>query len=108
MDREQLYNRINKRVDIMVEQGLVEEVKALLPYRHVNALNTVGYSEIFDHFDGKSDLPTAIAAIKQNTRRFAKRQLTWFRKDKEMIWLNAADENLTDNMLSAIESSINR
>jgi tRNA dimethylallyltransferase len=108
MDREQLYNRINKRVDIMVEQGLVEEVKALLPYRHVNALNTVGYSEIFDHFDGKSDLPTAKAAIKQNTRRFAKRQLTWFRKDKEMIWLNAADENLTDNMLSAIESSINR
>jgi tRNA dimethylallyltransferase len=108
MDRELLYNRINKRVDIMVEQGLVEEVKALLPYRHVNALNTVGYSEIFDYFDGKTDLPTAIAAIKQNTRRFAKRQLTWFRKDKEIIWLNAADENIADNMLSAIESSMNR
>jgi tRNA dimethylallyltransferase len=108
MDRELLYNRINKRVDIMVEQGLIDEVKSLLPYRNVNALNTVGYSEIFDYFDGKTDLPTAIAAIKQNTRRFAKRQLTWFRKDKEMIWLNAADENLADNMLSAIESSINR
>jgi tRNA dimethylallyltransferase len=108
MERAVLYNRINKRVDIMVEQGLVNEVKALLPYRHVNALNTVGYSEIFDYFDGKSDLPTAVAAIKQNTRRFAKRQLTWFRKDKEMIWLNAADENLADNLLSAIESSANR
>ncbi|MDB5285688.1 MAG: miaA [Mucilaginibacter sp.] len=108
MDRELLYNRINKRVDIMVEQGLIDEVKSLLPYRNVNALNTVGYSEIFDYFDGKTDLPTAIAAIKQNTRRFAKRQLTWFRKDKEMMWLNAADENLADNMLSAIKSSINR
>jgi tRNA dimethylallyltransferase len=108
MDRELLYNRINKRVDIMVEQGLIDEVKSLLPYRNVNALNTVGYSEIFDYFDGKSDLPTAIAAIKQNTRRFAKRQLTWFRKDKEMIWLNAADKDLADNMLAAIESSINR
>jgi tRNA dimethylallyltransferase len=108
MERAVLYNRINKRVDIMVEQGLVNEVKALLPYRHVNALNTVGYNEIFDYFDGKSDLPTAIAAIKQNTRRFAKRQLTWFRKDKEMIWLNAADENFADNLLSAIECSRNR
>lgn len=108
MDREQLYTRINNRVDVMIEQGLVHEVKTLLPYRPLNALNTVGYSEIFDHFDGKIDLPTAIAAIKQNTRRFAKRQLTWFRKDKEIIWLNAADNNLKDNMLSAIESSMNR
>ncbi|WP_374950594.1 tRNA (adenosine(37)-N6)-dimethylallyltransferase MiaA [Mucilaginibacter sp.] len=102
MDRATLYNRINRRVDLMVEEGLIAEVKTLLPYRHLNALNTVGYSEVFDYFDGKTDLPTAIAAIKQNTRRFAKRQLTWFRKDKEMIWLDAADDDLIKKMLEAI------
>lgn len=91
LPREVLYNRINTRVDIMVAQGLIDEVRSLLPYRHLNALNTVGYSELFDHFDGKSDLNTAIELIKQNTRRFAKRQLTWFRKDKDMQWL-APDE----------------
>ena len=93
LPREVLYNRINARVDIMVAQGLIDEVRALLPYRHLNALNTVGYSELFDHFDGKSDLNTAIELIKQNTRRFAKRQLTWFRKDEKMHWL--APEEVT-------------
>lgn len=102
MDRAVLYDRINRRVDMMIEQGLIDEAKSLLPYRHVNALNTVGYSELFDYFDGKTDLPIAIASIKQNTRRFAKRQLTWFRKDKEMIWLDAADANLAKKMLEAI------
>ncbi len=87
MPREVLYNRINKRVDIMVEQGLLDEVRSLIPYRHLNALNTVGYSELFDYFDGKTDMNTALDLIKQNTRRFAKRQLTWFRKDKEIHWL---------------------
>jgi tRNA dimethylallyltransferase len=87
LPREVLYNRINTRVDVMIAQGLVEEVRALLPYRHLNALNTVGYSELFDHFDGKTNLNTAVELIKQNTRRFAKRQLTWFRKDKGMHWL---------------------
>jgi len=96
LPREELYDRINRRVDIMIEQGLVEEVRSLLPYRQLNALNTVGYSELFDYFDGKTDLPAAIDLIKQNTRRFAKRQLTWFRKDKEMKWLNAASENLLE------------
>jgi len=96
LPREGLYDRINRRVDIMIEQGLVEEVHSLLPYRQLNALNTVGYSELFDYFDGKTDLPAAIDLIKQNTRRFAKRQLTWFRKDKEMKWLNAASENLLE------------
>jgi tRNA dimethylallyltransferase len=91
LPREVLYNRINTRVDAMVAQGLVDEVHALLAYRHLNALNTVGYSELFDHFDGKTDLNTAVELIKQNTRRFAKRQLTWFRKDKEIHWL-APDE----------------
>lgn len=93
MPREVLYDRINRRVDIMVEQGLVDEVRSLIPYRHLNALNTVGYSELFDYFDEKLDLNTALDLIKQNTRRFAKRQLTWFRKDKEIHWL--APEEVT-------------
>jgi tRNA dimethylallyltransferase len=101
LPREVLYDRINKRVDIMVEQGLVEEVQSLLPYRHLNALNTVGYSELFDYFDGKTDLETAISLIKQNTRRFAKRQLTWFRKDKDMKWMRADDPNVIDEILKA-------
>lgn len=98
MPRELLYNRINQRVDIMVKQGLLDEVKSLLPYRHLNALNTVGYSEIFDYLDGKIDLKTAIENIKQNTRRFAKRQLTWFRKDKDFHWIET-NENLHKTLL---------
>jgi tRNA dimethylallyltransferase len=95
LPREILYQRINHRVNDMVKLGLVEEAKSLLPYRHSNALNTVGYSELFDYFDGKTDLPTAIELIKQNTRRFAKRQLTWFGKDKEILWFNA-DKFISD------------
>lgn len=85
-DRAVLYNRINQRVDKMIAEGLLEEVKSLTPFKEYNALNTVGYSEIFDYFDGKLPLDEAIAAIKQNTRRFAKRQLTWFRRDEEIKW----------------------
>jgi tRNA dimethylallyltransferase len=92
LPREVLYQRINQRVNVMVEQGLVNEAKQLLPYRHVNALNTVGYSELFDYFDGKTDLNRAIELIKQNTRHFAKRQMTWFNKDKEIIWVGAGDD----------------
>lgn len=91
MPREVLYNRINQRVDGMVNQGLVDEVKSLLPYRHLNALSTVGYSELFAYLDGKTDLNRAIELIKQNTRHFAKRQLTWFKKDKEIHWLDPND-----------------
>jgi tRNA dimethylallyltransferase len=91
MPRKKLYERINQRVDVMILDGLVDEVKQLLPYRHLNALNTVGYSEVFDHIDGKTDLPAAVAIIKQNTRRFAKRQLTWFRKDKDIPWFLPTD-----------------
>jgi len=94
LPRERLYDRINQRVDLMVKHGLIEEAHSLLPYRHQNALNTVGYSELFDYFDGKTDLDTAISLIKQNTRRFAKRQLTWFRKDKDIKWMMADDPNL--------------
>ena len=102
--REELYNRINLRVDMMIEEGLVDEVKSLLPYRHLNALNTVGYSEIFDYLDGKTDLPAAVAAIKQNTRRFAKRQLTWFRRDQDFIWFDAGAPDVIDQMISTIET----
>ncbi|HEY5326817.1 MAG TPA: tRNA (adenosine(37)-N6)-dimethylallyltransferase MiaA [Mucilaginibacter sp.] len=102
LPRAALYQRINRRVDDMVKQGLVEEARSLLPYRHLNALNTVGFSELFDYFDGKTDLPTAIGLIKQNTRRFAKRQLTWFGKDKEIIWLDADKKNLVEDVLLLI------
>jgi tRNA dimethylallyltransferase len=100
MPREQLYERINKRVDIMIADGLVEEVKQLIPYRSLNALNTVGYSEIFDYLDGKTDLPRAIELIKQNTRRFAKRQLTWFRKDKDIQWFLTTDVSAIINYVN--------
>ena len=103
MPREKLYGRINQRVDNMVQDGLVDEVRSLIPYRHLNALNTVGYSELFDHFDGNTMLEAAIAAIKQNTRRFAKRQLTWFRKDKDIIWFDAGDPELIAKMLKTVQ-----
>jgi len=86
IERAQLYQRINHRVDQMMEAGLLEEVGQLLPYKHLNALNTVGYTELFNYLEGKVTLEEAVSAIKQNTRRFAKRQLTWFRKDPETRW----------------------
>lgn len=86
MDRTALYQQINLRVDKMMEAGLLEEVKGLQDYRKYNALNTVGYSELFDYLDGNITLETAIDKIKQNTRRFAKRQLTWFRRDDSTTW----------------------
>jgi len=105
MPREKLYERINLRVDLMVKQGLVQEVQSLLPYRHLNALNTVGYSEIFDYFDGKMNLDEALLLIKQNTRRFAKRQLTWFRKDKDFIWFDAGAPDIINQLIKTIEAS---
>jgi len=101
LPREELYDRINRRVDLMVEQGLIEEVRSLISHRHMNTLKTVGYNELFDYFDGTTDLQTAIDLIKQNTRRFAKRQLTWFRKDKDMKWMSADDPNLIDEIIKS-------
>lgn len=86
-DRDTLYHRINQRVDLMVAAGLVDEVQALFPQKHLNALQTVGYQEIFDFLEGKHDLDRAIELIKQNSRRFAKRQLTWFRRDPSIKWV---------------------
>ncbi|MGN7202636.1 tRNA (adenosine(37)-N6)-dimethylallyltransferase MiaA [Pedobacter sp. SAFR-022] len=85
-DRQALYNQINRRVDQMMALGLLEEVKRLLPYRELNALKTVGYAELFEYLDGNCSLAEAVDRIKQNTRRFAKRQLTWFRRDEEIKW----------------------
>lgn len=85
-ERSQLYDRINKRVDMMMEQGLLAEVEKLLPYRELNALQTVGYQELFDYLEGKKSLEKAVEEIKQHTRNFAKRQLTWFRKNTETHW----------------------
>lgn len=107
MPRETLYDRINRRVDMMVQQGLIDEARALLPYRHLNALNTVGYSELFDYFDGKTDLETAIALIKQNTRRFAKRQLTWFKRDEDAVWIHAGGDDVLQQLLSVIKTNTN-
>ncbi len=86
LPRELLYEKINQRVDAMMQQGLLEEAKTLYPHRHLNALQTVGYEELFQHFEGKFSLEQAVSLIKQNTRRYSKRQLTWFRKDKEIQW----------------------
>lgn len=80
-EREELYQRINHRVDLMIEQGLIREAEALFPYRRLKSLQTVGYQELFDYLEGKHSLEKAIELIKRNTRRYAKRQLTWFRRD---------------------------
>jgi len=84
--REELFSNISLRTDAMIENGLVEEVKGLLPFRDLNALNTVGYKEVFQFLDGDVSLRQAIENIKTNTRRYAKRQLTWFKRDKEIRW----------------------
>ncbi|WP_394805616.1 tRNA (adenosine(37)-N6)-dimethylallyltransferase MiaA [Hymenobacter tibetensis] len=88
-EREELYHRIDQRVDQMLEAGLLEEVNSLLPYRHHNALQTVGYQEIFDFLDGLHDWPEAVRLLKRNTRRYAKRQLTWLRRDPDYQWVEA-------------------
>ena len=89
--REELYERINRRVEQMIADGLVEEAKKVYPKRQLNSLQTVGYKELFAYFDGEYDLERAIELIQQNTRHYAKRQMTWFRRDKEIHWLNACD-----------------
>ena len=89
LPKEELHQNINTRVDKMIIDGLVEEVSSLKGYRDVNALQTVGYSEMFEHLDGKISLDAAIEEIKKNTRQYAKRQLTWFKKDKKINWINA-------------------
>ena len=92
LPREELYEKINNRVDRMIENGLVEEAGALLRFKDRNALKTVGYEELFCYLEGKIDLAEAVELIKRNTRRFAKRQMTWFRKDKEIKWFHPEEK----------------
>lgn len=87
-EREKVYDRINRRVDLMMEEGLLEEARTLYPQRDLNALNTVGYKEIFRYLDGDWSLEKAVEEIKKNTRRFAKRQFTWFKKNQEIHWFD--------------------
>lgn len=109
-DRELLYERINVRVDQMIEQGLVQEAQSLYPKKHLNALNTVGYKELFEWMDDKITQEEAIASIKQNTRRFAKRQLTWFRRDDTIHWFDPEDlkgmQELIDLKLNSSETPL--
>ena len=93
-ERQELYDRINARVDDMIDNGLIEEAQQLYPLRHLNSLNTVGYKELFDSFDGKYDLNTAIEKIKQHSRNYARKQLSWFKRDKEIHWINLSDEKI--------------
>jgi tRNA dimethylallyltransferase len=86
--KEELIKNINHRVDIMMEQGLLEEVKSLDAFRNLNALQTVGYSELLDYLNGNLTLDKAVERIKINTRQYAKRQMTWFKKDEEIKWVN--------------------
>ena len=101
-NRDTIYERINTRVDDMLKQGLLEEVKALQEVRHLNALQTVGYKELFEHLDGKTELQAAVGNIKMNTRRFAKRQLTWFKKDNEIHWFDIEDRTSAVNFLKSL------
>lgn len=103
-DREIMYDRINRRVDIMIEKGLMEEAKKLHPHKSLNALQTVGYRELFDYFEGNFTKEFAIEEIKKNSRRFAKRQGTWFRKDSNILWFDFQED--VQNIIKTIENKL--
>ena len=103
-DRQIIYDRINQRVDIMIQQGLLEEAQLLYPNKSLNALQTVGYRELFSYFDGDFSLPFAIEEIKKNTRRFSKRQLTWFKRNEVTKWFDYANDRKT--IIDYIEKSL--
>jgi len=96
LPKEDLHLNIETRADKMIEMGLSEEVRSLIPYQHLNALQTVGYKELFDYFGGKIDLHAAIDLMKRNTKQYAKRQVTWFKKDKEYQWIDPGSLNPSD------------
>jgi tRNA dimethylallyltransferase len=102
--REIIYHRINQRVDLMVQNGLVQEAESLIPFKNNVALQTVGYSELFKYFDQEWDLAFALEEIKKNSRRFAKRQLTWYRKEENINWVNF--ENSVEESLSFLDTVI--
>lgn len=103
-DREELYDRINRRVDTMLGEGLEAEARTLWPLRHLNALNTVGYRELFDYFEGKTDYAEAIRLIKRNSRRYARKQLSWFRRDPDIIWFHPDDK---EKIMDEIDRQVN-
>ena len=103
-DRAELYERINRRVAQMMAQGLLQEAEKVYPYRHKNSLNTVGYKELFAYIDGKCTLDEAVDKIRQNSRHYAKRQLTWFRQDTEIHWFDAGNVTV-DDIIQLYESS---
>ncbi len=104
--REELYDRINRRVDQMLADGLVEEVRSVLPYRHLNSLNTVGYKEIFNYLDGTWTLDFAAEKIKQNSRIYSRKQMTWFKRDESIRWFSPEEEQeIVDYILSELPSS---
>ena len=98
--REELYQRINARVDKMMEEGLLDEARQVYPMRDMNALNTVGYKELFDYFDGRWPLEEAVERIKGNTRRYARKQLTWYKKDEQIRWFHPDDKTAIMNYIS--------
>ena len=100
-ERETLYDRINRRVDMMIDEGLEAEARAVYHLRHLNSLQTVGYREMFDHFDGTTTRDEAIELIKRNSRRYAKRQMTWFRRDDEIKWVDTADRKIINEYLDS-------
>ena len=102
-EREELYNRINQRVDQMMNDGLLDEVKGLINKRETNALNTVGYKELFDYLDGRWSLEEAVERIKGNTRRYARKQLTWYKRDEDMRWFHPDDKQEILNYLKHYE-----
>jgi tRNA dimethylallyltransferase len=106
LERAELYERINHRVDLMLAAGLLDEVKRVEQYKELNALKTVGYAELFDYLDGILSYDEAVDKIKQNTRRFAKRQLTWFRRDKDIQWF--APQSPPDEILSYLDQVLAR
>jgi tRNA dimethylallyltransferase len=101
-DRQELYDRIDNRVDEMMLQGLEKEARNLYPYRSLNALNTVGYKEMFDYFDGRISLEQAVINLKFNTHKYARKQLTWFRRDPEYHWYHPEDPDLLQEMFRLI------
>ncbi len=103
-DRQVIYDRINRRVDIMINEGLLKEARIMYPHRALNALQTVGYKELFNYFDGEWALDFAISEIKKNTRRFAKRQLTWYRKNNKILWFD--HDGHTANIFIGIDEQI--
>ena len=105
LPREELYQRINHRVDVMMDEGLLQEAKEVYPLRHLNALQTVGYRELFDFFDGNMSLEKAIDKIKQNSRHYAKRQLTWFKRDEAMRWFHPS---MLQQIIDYVETNIKK